>query len=360
MVISSPCLTDIKNWLVQKQTAFGKDFSNPFIADSLLKTIWFSAHHASHAPCYSNEALAITKQTATGKEISNPFMAGEDCWVLEDFTTYCCWFNIGAASEDLMLLRKIEKTDKVFSTVRVDLIIETVYSYDSENEKIEDTTMEQFVMQIKIVTGTVKLIKHLNVACLYEVLPLNWTVGMVLITYQSSRYNHVEHVQHHPINSAKRLEHVTCELVELGHCSKVMHVGNKMLRDSHCSRSRVLGLNKWYQSLLRDFDLRSITFQTSQSQIEIDPYVTSTLNSTKLPILDTGKFKQWKFRIQQYLQHKHYALWEVIKFGDSYRAPAQDKSVSGEATPSSKSKGRTVAITAEDMQKRRNDVNERT
>ncbi|GJZ42102.1 hypothetical protein Tco_0588988 [Tanacetum coccineum] len=109
MVISSPCLTDIKNWLVQKQTAFGKDFSNPFTADSLLKTIWFSTHHASHAPCYSNEALAIPEQTATGKEISNPFMAGEDCWVLEDFTTYCCWFNIGAASEDLVLLRKIEE-----------------------------------------------------------------------------------------------------------------------------------------------------------------------------------------------------------------------------------------------------------
>ncbi|GJU33583.1 hypothetical protein Tco_1181937 [Tanacetum coccineum] len=100
---------NIKNWLVQKQTAFGKDFSNLFTADSLLKTIWFSTHHASHAPCYSNEALAIPEQTATGKEISNPFMAGEDCWVLEDFTTYCCWFNIGAASEDLVLLRKIEE-----------------------------------------------------------------------------------------------------------------------------------------------------------------------------------------------------------------------------------------------------------
>ncbi|GKC40736.1 hypothetical protein Tco_1053120, partial [Tanacetum coccineum] len=29
--------------------------------------------------------------------------------VLEDFTTYCCWFNIGAASEDLVLLRKIKE-----------------------------------------------------------------------------------------------------------------------------------------------------------------------------------------------------------------------------------------------------------
>ncbi|GKC84976.1 hypothetical protein Tco_1140693 [Tanacetum coccineum] len=76
MVISSPCLTDIENWLVQKQIAFGKHFSNPFTADSLLKTIWFSTHHASCAPCYSNEALAILEQTATGKEISNPFMAG--------------------------------------------------------------------------------------------------------------------------------------------------------------------------------------------------------------------------------------------------------------------------------------------
>ncbi|GJZ20884.1 hypothetical protein Tco_0557923 [Tanacetum coccineum] len=75
MVISSPCLTDIKNWLVQKQTALGKDFLNPFTVDSLLKTICFSTHHASHAPCYSNEALAIPEQTATGKEISNPFMS---------------------------------------------------------------------------------------------------------------------------------------------------------------------------------------------------------------------------------------------------------------------------------------------
>ncbi|GJR69774.1 hypothetical protein Tco_0015839 [Tanacetum coccineum] len=65
MVISSPCLIDIKNWLVQKQTAFGKDFSNLFTADSFLKTIWFSTHHASHAPCYSNEALAIPEQMAT-------------------------------------------------------------------------------------------------------------------------------------------------------------------------------------------------------------------------------------------------------------------------------------------------------
>ncbi|GJZ26412.1 retrovirus-related pol polyprotein from transposon TNT 1-94 [Tanacetum coccineum] len=55
-----------------EQTTSGKDFSNPLMADSLPKPIWFSTHHASH---YCDEALAIPEQTATGKEISNLFMA---------------------------------------------------------------------------------------------------------------------------------------------------------------------------------------------------------------------------------------------------------------------------------------------
>nr|GEV97175.1 hypothetical protein [Tanacetum cinerariifolium] len=40
------------------------------------------------------------------------------------------------------------------------------------------------------------------------------------------------------------------------------------------------------------------------------------------------------FRIQEYLQHEHYALWEVIEFGDSYKAlseeTAKDKGLPGE------------------------------
>ncbi|GKD56008.1 hypothetical protein Tco_1289395 [Tanacetum coccineum] len=85
----------------------------------------------------------------------------------------------------------------------------------------------------------------------------------------------------------------------------------------------------------------------------MDPYNHSTPTSTKLPILDTGKFEQWKLRIQQYLQHEHYALWEVIEFGDSYKVPpeetAKDKSLTGEGYGSTKKKGRTVAITAKDI-----------
>nr|GEV16209.1 hypothetical protein [Tanacetum cinerariifolium] len=79
----------------------------------------------------------------------------------------------------------------------------------------------------------------------------------------------------------------------------------------------------------------------------------SNTTPAKIPILDIGKFEQWKFRIQQYLQNEHYALWEVIKFGDSYEVP-KESAATGSASDGKK--GRTVAITTEDMQKRRNDV----
>nr|GEY56985.1 hypothetical protein [Tanacetum cinerariifolium] len=80
----------------------------------------------------------------------------------------------------------------------------------------------------------------------------------------------------------------------------------------------------------------------------------------KILILDTGKLKQWKFRIQQHLQNEHYALWEVIEFGDSYEAPQEESGTGLSSESSAKKKGRTVAVTTEDMQKRKNDVKART
>nr|GFB42384.1 hypothetical protein [Tanacetum cinerariifolium] len=76
----------------------------------------------------------------------------------------------------------------------------------------------------------------------------------------------------------------------------------------------------------------------------------------KILIHDTGKFEQWKFKIQKYLQHEYYALWEVIKFGDSYEAPQQESTTASASEGSAKKKGRTVAFTTDDMQKKRNDT----
>nr|GEY26001.1 putative ribonuclease H-like domain-containing protein [Tanacetum cinerariifolium] len=92
---------------------------------------------------------------------------------------------------------------------------------------------------------------------------------------------------------------------------------------------------------------------------------TASLDLSKVTITLQAKALDLSFRIQQvYLQHKHHALWEVIEFGDSYKAPpketAKDKGLAGKVFASKKKKGRTVAITAEDMQKTKNDVKART
>nr|GEZ16971.1 putative ribonuclease H-like domain-containing protein [Tanacetum cinerariifolium]GEZ17218.1 putative ribonuclease H-like domain-containing protein [Tanacetum cinerariifolium] len=78
-------------------------------------------------------------------------------------------------------------------------------------------------------------------------------------------------------------------------------------------------------------------------------------------MLDTRKFEQWQFRMQQYLQHEHYALWEVIEFGDSYEAPKNNPSITTistttTSTTSGDKSRRTVTLTTEDMQKKKNDV----
>nr|GEX38885.1 hypothetical protein [Tanacetum cinerariifolium] len=77
------------------------------------------------------------------------------------------------------------------------------------------------------------------------------------------------------------------------------------------------------------------------------------LTLAKIPVLETGKFEQWQFRIQQYLQLEHYALLEVIEFGDSYKVPTNTDSAESRT-------GRTITPTTEDMQKKKNDVKART
>ncbi|GJV74100.1 putative ribonuclease H-like domain-containing protein [Tanacetum coccineum] len=53
-----------------KQTALGKDFTNPLVVDSLPKTIWLSVHHV-----IAMKHWLFQSKRLTGKESSNPFMA---------------------------------------------------------------------------------------------------------------------------------------------------------------------------------------------------------------------------------------------------------------------------------------------
>ncbi|GKC61177.1 hypothetical protein Tco_1088775 [Tanacetum coccineum] len=83
MVISSPCLTDIKNWLVQskrfckklaspKQTTLGKDFSNPLMADSLPKPIWLSMHHVVAMKHWLFQSKRLLIYSMVGEDDENP------------------------------------------------------------------------------------------------------------------------------------------------------------------------------------------------------------------------------------------------------------------------------------------------
>nr|GEZ27796.1 hypothetical protein [Tanacetum cinerariifolium] len=51
---------------------------------------------------------------------------------------------------------------------------------------------------------------------------------------------------------------------------------------------------------------------------------------------------------------------EMAEFGESYEAPQQESTTTSASEGSVKKKGRTVALTTDDMQKRRNDVKGRT
>nr|GEY50595.1 hypothetical protein [Tanacetum cinerariifolium] len=74
------------------------------------------------------------------------------------------------------------------------------------------------------------------------------------------------------------------------------------------------------------------------------------------------KFNQWRGKVfnDEWSAPVNKGYEEVIEFGDSYEAPQEDPGTGSASESSAKKKGRTVAVTTEDMQKRRNDVKART
>ncbi|GJS16210.1 ribonuclease H-like domain-containing protein [Tanacetum coccineum] len=60
--------------------------------------------------------------------------------------------------------------------------------------------------------------------------------------------------------------------------------------------------------------------------MESQSETTQTISALKLPMLKTGEYDLWSMRMEQYLTHTEYALWEVIVNGD---APAVIALVSG-------------------------------
>nr|GEW69920.1 ribonuclease H-like domain-containing protein [Tanacetum cinerariifolium] len=93
--------------------------------------------------------------------------------------------------------------------------------------------------------------------------------------------------------------------------------------------------------------------------------VVATVRRIEMPLPEVctaieEKKKKLPFRIQQYLQHEHYALWEVIEFIDSYKVPTNTAIDNTTTRKDDEQSGRIVTITTEDMQRKKNDVKART
>ncbi|GJR32085.1 hypothetical protein Tco_1108317 [Tanacetum coccineum] len=60
-----PCLTDIRIASLSEQTALGKDFSNPLMADNLPKIVWLSTHHIWYGYINNHKKTVKNGQTRT-------------------------------------------------------------------------------------------------------------------------------------------------------------------------------------------------------------------------------------------------------------------------------------------------------
>nr|GEY03725.1 hypothetical protein [Tanacetum cinerariifolium] len=65
--------------------------------------------------------------------------------------------------------------------------------------------------------------------------------------------------------------------------------------------------------------------------MEAQPEITQNISLLKLPMLKTGDCDLWSMRMEQYLTHTNYGLWEVIINGDS---PVLEPPVVGTVVPS--------------------------
>ncbi|GKB46332.1 hypothetical protein Tco_0897085 [Tanacetum coccineum] len=76
--------------------------------------------------------------------------------------------------------------------------------------------------------------------------------------------------------------------------------------------------------------------------------------TAKLPILKLGEYEMWVIRIKQYFQVQDYALWEVIKNGNSWVSVPQTAQENGTSVTKI-----SVHVTAEEKTKKKNDVKAR-
>nr|GEX48605.1 OTU domain-containing protein 5-B [Tanacetum cinerariifolium] len=179
MVFSSPWLTAKKeltyhegtalSWLVQEQTALGKDKSNSLSVGSLLKTTWSSIHHL-----LTDEVLTSPEHTAIDQMLlfHDPAVFGVpadlsywsplSCWFLVAAAVGCCWYVVPAGrkrerdfsqfiTEAFTSYCKRKRRDKVYgNNVKIQALSECTIDLSISIQKVAFKSAKDMSLKVKL------------------------------------------------------------------------------------------------------------------------------------------------------------------------------------------------------------------
>nr|GEW86998.1 hypothetical protein [Tanacetum cinerariifolium] len=128
----------------------------------------------------------------------------------------------------------------------------------------------------------------------------------------------------------------------------VMAVGNKMLKSFPLPVMK-MPLLEYFPTASEEASFR-IAFGVNRSN-KVSHIVTLRLLRVTITL---------SFKVVDPISGTTSGIRAIIEFGDSYEAPQEELGTGSASESSTKKKGRTVALTTEDMQKRRNDVKAKT
>nr|GFA15442.1 ribonuclease H-like domain-containing protein [Tanacetum cinerariifolium] len=83
----------------------------------------------------------------------------------------------------------------------------------------------------------------------------------------------------------------------------------------HCAQHSVSN----HEGDREDTTKEELVIQKEEMELES----TQSNTTAKLPLLKHGDYEMWRIRIKQYFQIQDYALWDVIKNGNSFKLVAE-------------------------------------
>ncbi|GJZ63956.1 ribonuclease H-like domain-containing protein [Tanacetum coccineum] len=150
------------------------------------------------------------------------------------------------------------------------------------------------------------------------------------------------------------------------HPGKANVVADALSRKKRVKPKRVRAMNMTLQSSIKDSILAAQKEAVDESaglQKGLDEMIEQRSDGTLdyldriwVPLKGDGDYEIWKLRIKQYFQVQDYAIWEVIKYGNSFK-PVARTTTNADGTSTSTIPG---PVTTEEKIQKKNDVKARS